>query len=51
MELEFVRRVVSVLLFWLAPLLPALLRDQAVKAAHLVDLVAEIFTATAESAC
>jgi hypothetical protein len=44
MELEVVRRVVSVLLFWLPPLLPALLGDQAVKAAHLVDLVTEIFT-------
>jgi len=44
MELEFVRRVVYVLLFWLPPLLPVLLGDQAVKAAHLVDLVTEIFT-------
>jgi hypothetical protein len=43
LELEFVRRVVAVVLFWLPPLLPTLLGDEAVKAAHLLDLVREIF--------
>ncbi len=43
-ELEYVRRAVAILFFWLPRLLPAMLRGQAAKATHLIDLVGEFFT-------